>query len=132
MRRFLASLALASSITMVAAPAAFAHQCVIASRSAQGDAGAQHSKVWGVLPLAVVFGFIHEGIGEPLTPAQIDWAVGEAVSQGLPAGGWTIRIDKTIGEGSSNPNLADGKGLDHLAQSVGAQIVGIYLAALDH
>ena len=133
MRRFLASLALAGSITIVAAPAVFAHECVIANRSAQGDAGAQHSKNWGVLSLADVFGFIHEVVqGPALTPSQTSWAVAEAISQGLPAEGWTTRFDKTIGAGSSNPNLADGKGLDHLAGSVGPQIVGIYFQALEH
>jgi hypothetical protein len=70
--------------------------------------------------------------GPALTPSQIDWAVSEAVAQGLPADGWVTRADKTIGEGSSNPNLANGKGLDHLADSVGPQIVGIYFQALGH
>ena len=51
-----------------------------------------------------------------------------AVAAGLPADGWVIRTDKTIGEGSNNPNLANGKGLDHLVDSVGGTIVGIYLA----
>ncbi len=133
MRRMLVSLVLAGSLVAVAAPAVLAHECVIASRSAQGDAGAQHSGRWGNLGLADVFGFIHTAVGgAPLTASQITWAVNEAVAQGLPAGGWTIRVDKTIGEGSKNPNLADGKGLDHLAQSVGGQIVGIYFAALGH
>jgi hypothetical protein len=43
-----------------------------------------------------------------------------------------VRADKTIGEGSANPNLADGRGLDHLADTYGAQLVGIYFAALGH
>ena len=133
MRRILLSLALAASVSAVAAPAVFAHECTIASRSAQGNISAQHSANWMNLGLADVFGFINEEVGGPaLTPAQIDWAVAEAVAEGLPAGGWTTRADKTIGEGSSNPNLANGKGLDHLADSVGPQIVGIYFAALGH
>ena len=102
MRRVLLSLALAGSISAVAAPAVFAHECTIASRSAQGDAGAQHSANWATLGLADIFGFIHGEVGGPaLTPAQIDWAVAEAVAEGLPAGGWVTRADKTIGEGSS-------------------------------
>lgn len=133
MRRLMLSLALAASISAVAAPAVFAHECVIASRSAQGDTGAQHSDNWTTLGLADVFGFIHTVVGgQPLTADQIAWAVDEAIAQGLPAGGWVTRTDKTIGEGSKNPNLADGKGLDHLADSVGPQIVGIYFAALGH
>ena len=133
MRRLFLSLALAASVSVVAAPAVFAHECVIASRSAQGNANAQHSANWGTLSLADVFGFIHEAVGgDPLTSGQIAWAVHEAIAEGLPAGGWTTRFDKTIGEGSKNPNLANGKGLDHLADSVGEQIVGIYFQALGH
>jgi hypothetical protein len=133
MRRVFLSLALAGSISAVAAPAVFAHECVIASRSAQGNAGAQHSKNWATLGLADVFGFIHGAVGgDPLSPTQIAWAVDAAVDAGLPAEGWTTRMDKTIGEGSSNPNLADGKGLDHLSAAVGEQIVGIYFQALGH
>jgi hypothetical protein len=132
-RRLLISLALAGSLVAVAAPAVFAHECVIASRSAQGDRGALHSDNWFRLGLADVFGFINGEVGGPaLTADQITWAVGEAIRQGLPADGWVTRADKTIGEGSNNPNLANGKGLDHLADSVGAQIVGIYFAALGH
>jgi hypothetical protein len=131
MRRVLLSLALAGSISAVAAPAVFAHECVIASRSAQGDAGALNSAKWMRLSLADVFGFINQEVGGPaLTADQITWAASEAVAEGLPADGWVIRSDKTIGEGSSNPNLADGKGLDHLADSVGPQIAAIYFKAL--
>ena len=133
MRRVLFSLALAASISAVAAPAVFAHECVIASRSAQGDAGALHSANWMRLTLQDIFGFINGDVGGPaLTPDQITWAVNEAVAEGLPADGWVTRADKTIGEGSNNPNLANGKGLDHLVDSVGGQIVGIYFQALAH
>ena len=135
MRRVLFSLALAASISAVAAPAVLAHECTIASRSAQGDAGALHSANWMRLGLADVFGFIHLEIGNgapPLTQDQITWAVGEAIAEGLPADGWVTRADKTIGEGSKNPNLANGKGLDHLADSVGPQIGAIYFMALGH
>jgi hypothetical protein len=86
-----------------------------------------------MLSLRAIFGFIHLPVGgSALTPAQIDWAVGEAANQGMPADGWLIRSDKTIGEGSSNPNLADGKGVDHLVDAYGVQIVGIYFQALGH
>jgi hypothetical protein len=133
MRRFLVGLILAGSLTAVAAPAALGHECTIASRSAQGDAGALHSSNWIRLGLADIFGFINFAVGgPPLTAGQITWAVNEAIAEGLPAGGWVIRSDKTIGEGSANPNLANGKGLDHLVDAVGGQIVGIYFQALGH
>jgi len=129
MRRFVLSFVLAGSLLAIAAPAVLGHECTIASRSAKGDAGALHSANWGRLTLQDVFGFINTEVGgRPLTPAEIDQAVGMAVAAGLPANGWVIRTDKTIGEGSNNPNLANGKGLDHLVDSAGPTIVGIYFA----
>jgi hypothetical protein len=135
MRRLFLSLVLAGSITAVAAPAVFAHECFIVSRSDQGDAGALHSGAWARITLTDVFGFINEVVGGPaLSPSQITWAVNTATAApyNLPLDGWVVRSDKTIGEGSKNPNLANGKGLDHLADAVGGQIVGIYFQALGH
>ena len=132
-RRGLVASLLAGTLLVGTAGVALGHECVISSRSAKGDAGALHSGRWGNLALADVYGFIHAAVGgAPLTPSQIEWAVGESIRQGLPAGGWVIRVDKTIGEGSSNKNLANGKGLDHLQALVGEQVVGIYFAALGH
>jgi hypothetical protein len=132
-RRGIVASLLAGSLLLGTAGVAFGHECVISSRSAQGDAGALHSGRWVRLGLADVYGFIHMVVSGPaLTPAQIDWAVAESIAQGLPADGWVIRSDKTIGEGSKNTNLANGKGLDHLEDLVGAQVVGIYFAALGH
>jgi len=132
-RRGLAASLLACTFLVGTAGVVLGHECVISSRSAQGDAGALHSSHWSNLTLADVFGFINSDVGGPaLSPEQISWAVDEAIAEGLPAGGWVIRSDKTIGEGSSNPNLADGKGLDHLVDLVGARIVAIYFAALSH
>ena len=127
MRRLFASLVLSATLLAVAVPIVAAHECVISSRSAHGDTGADHSDRWARLALSDVFGFIHTVVdGDPLTPDQIDEAVEIAVDQGLPADGWLVRIDKTIGEGSKNSNLTNGKGLDHLEGLVGEQIVGIY------
>ena len=132
-RRGLAASLLAATMLIGTAGVALGHECVISSRSAQGDAGALHSGRWIRLGLAEVYGFINQDVGGPaLTPAQIAWAVGESIEPGLPANGWVIRADKTIGEGSKNPNLANGKGLDHLEDLVGAQVVGIYFQALTH
>jgi hypothetical protein len=132
-RRGLAASLLAGTLLIGTAGVALGHECVISSRSAQGDAGALHSGRWVRLGLGDVYGFINQLVGGPaLTPAQIDWAVAESIDQGLPADGWVIRGDKTIGEGSKNKNLGNGKGLDHLEELVGAQVVGIYFAALGH
>ena len=133
MRRMLVGLGLAVSLAGAGAPTVLGHECFIANRSAQGDAGALHSGSWVRIALADVFGFINQFVGGPaLTSSQITWAVNTAVAQGLPADGWVVRSNKTIGEGSSNPNLANGKGLDHLADVYGPQLVGIYFAALSH
>jgi hypothetical protein len=129
MRRLGLSIVLAGSLLAATATAVLGHECTIASRSAQGDAGALHSSRWVRLTLEEVFGFIGGEVGgRDLTADEIDQAVGMAVAAGLPADGWVIRSDKTIGEGSSNPNLANGKGLDHLIDSAGPTIVGIYFA----
>jgi hypothetical protein len=133
MRKFVVSLVLAGAVVTAGAPAVLGHECYIANRSAQGDAGALHSANWTQLSLATIFGFINQFVGGPaLTQPQMDWAVSEAVAQGLPSDGWVVRSDKVIGENSSNPNLANGKGLDHLADTFGPQLIGIYFAALGH
>jgi len=127
MRRILAGLLLSGLLLTVAAPIVAAHECIIANRSAQGDAGADHSGNWERLTLADIFGFIHGVVGgDPLTAEQIDAAVDIAVAQGLPEDGWLTRGDKTIGDPAKNRNLGDGKGLDHLSIAYGEQIVGIY------
>jgi len=129
MRRLGLSIVLAGSLLAATATAVLGHECVIASRSAQGDTGALHSANWGRLTLQDVFGFIGPEVGgRPLTPEEIDQAVAMAIDAGLPADGWVTRTDKTIGEGSKNPNLANGKGLDHLVDSAGPTIVGIYFS----
>jgi hypothetical protein len=131
MRRILAGLLLSGLLLTVAAPIVAAHECVIANRAAQGDAGADHSGNWERLTLADIFGFIHGVVGGPaLTADQIEDAVEIAVDQGLPVDGWLTRGDKTIGDPTKNPNLADGKGLDHLSIVYGEQIVGIYFQVL--
>jgi hypothetical protein len=131
MRRLLVSFALVGTLLTAAAPAVLGHECYIVNRSAAGDAGALHSGNWVRLTVADIFGFIHQFAGGPaLSPSQITWAVNAAVAAGIPADGWVTRADKTIGEGSSNPNVADGKGLDYLAVSFGPQFVAIYFAAL--
>jgi hypothetical protein len=121
---------LASALTAMSVGAVAAHECVISSRSAQGDEGAVNSKVWDKLFLADVLGFIHEEVGGPaLTADQIAWAV---ANRGDLPEYWVTRFDRTVGAGSSNPNLADGRGLDHLVPMVGEQVVALYFAALEH
>ena len=95
--------------------AASAHECFIASRSDKGDAAATHSDRWFVLTVADIANF---------TPPGTDHAcfIAYWTSHGGPAS-ITVRSDKTIGEGSANPNLANGKGLDHAEDVFGALLL---------
>jgi hypothetical protein len=133
-RRFSASAVAAGALILTLAGTASAHECIISSRSAQGNlqAGA-HAKVWQYLPLEVVFTqFLPSETGQPaLNADQLAWAMEQSAAAGIPAV-FTIRTDKTIGEGSNNPNLANGKGLDHAVDLYGDALGGIYFAALGH
>lgn len=85
-RRLGPSIVLAGSLLAATATAVAAHECTIASRSAQGDAGALHSSRWVRLTLQDVFGFIGGEVGgRNLTPDEIDQAVGMAIDAGPPA-----------------------------------------------
>jgi hypothetical protein len=85
--------------------AASAHECFIASRSDTGNQMALHSGRWIALTAADIAMFTPPGTDQQCFIAY--W-----LAHGGPAS-LTVRSDKTIGEGSSNPNLANGKGLDH-------------------
>jgi hypothetical protein len=121
LRRTVISLLLAGMLAIASVGSAFAHECVISSRSAQGDQGATNSKVWDKLYLSTILGAF---LG--LTDDQVAWALD---NRGDLPEYWVTRIDKTIGEGSSNPNVANGKGLDLLVDLVGPQIFGLAAAA---
>jgi len=133
LRRAIAATILASVLVLPAAGTVLGHECYIVSRSDTGDAHAADSKAWDWLTLHDVFAFVlPEVTGWPtLTDSQIDWAVAQATAQGIP-NAWVTRSNKTIGEGSANPNLANGKGLEHLADVYGPQLGAIYFAALQH
>ena len=117
-RRSLLAAVLASALAMLSIGSAAAHECIVSSRSAQGDeAAATNSKVWDKLYLTTILG---QFLG--LTPAQVAWAMD---NRGDLPEFWVIRVDKTIGAGSSNANLADGTGLDHLIQLVGQDVFAL-------
>ena len=121
-RRFLASVALAAAAVLMMASTAFAHECFIANRSAQGNANVTHSDRWVTVSVA-------DFANSPDFPPGVDpdcfiayWS-----SHGGPAS-FTVRSDKTIGEGSQNPNLGNGSGLDHIEDAYGA-LLGAALGA---
>jgi hypothetical protein len=108
----------AAAAVLLSGTAASAHECFIANRSDQGDAAAAHSSQWMALTVADIANF---------TPPGTDHAcfIAYWTSHGGPAS-LTVRSDKTIGEGSNNPNLANGKGLEHAQDVFG----GLFVAAL--
>ena len=117
-RRSVLAAVLASALAMLSIGSAAAHECIISSRSAQGnEAAATNSKVWDKLHLSTILG---QFLG--LTPPQVAWAMD---NRGDLPEFWVIRVDKTIGTGSSNPNLADGTGLDHLIQLAGPNVFAL-------
>ncbi len=113
-RRSLVAALLAAVLAIASVGSAFAHECVISSRSSQGNEGATHSKVWDKLTLQLI---LVEFFG--LNDEQAAWGV---ENRGDLPEYWVIRTDKTIGAGSHNPNLADGRGLDHLEALVGFEV----------
>ena len=119
-RRFLASVALAAALVLVMASTVFAHECFIANRSAQGNANATNSGRWATLVLA-------DFVNSPGFPVDPDCFIAYWSSNGGPDS-FTVRIDKTIGEGSQNPNLGNGSGLDHIEDAYGA-LAGAAFAA---
>jgi hypothetical protein len=100
--------------------AAWAHECYIANRSDTGNTAARHSSRWTVLTVADIATFTPPGTDQACFVAY--WT-----SHGGPAS-FTVRSDKTIGEGSANPNLANGKGLEH-AEDVFGGLFGAAVAA---
>jgi hypothetical protein len=115
MKKLLATVAMTGMILVLPATAAFAHDCFVANRSTQGALGAGHS--------ALATGFAHGWVTFPVADilaqtqvSDVDAALAEWVAAGHPAA-FATRVDKVIGEGSSNPNFGNGRGLEHFSES---------------
>ena len=136
LRRITSASLLSLLILAVGASSAFAHECFNASRSEQGNTGAQHSENWFNLSLEFVFTVILPGdTGITLTDEQLAWALDQADAAGIPSG-FVIRSDKTLGfngKGELTPGFDrhghDGRGIDHAVDAYGDQIFGIFFAA---
>lgn len=137
MRRRLATASLLSLLILtVGATSVFAHECFNASRSAQGNTGAQHSDNWFNLTVELVYtAILPDETGITLTADQLAWALDQADEAGIPSG-FVIRSDKTIGVtkgGKTAPgfekNGGDGRGIDHAVDAYGDQLFGIFFAA---
>lgn len=121
-RHLLTITAATTALTLTAATAASAHECYIEPRSDQGNAGASNSPVWDTVTIQTILTDFLQ-LPEPLNSCVL----GKWTADGRPAT-FTFRTDKVIGEGSANPNLANGKGLEHAAD-VYEPIIGGYIAA---
>jgi hypothetical protein len=117
--------AVTAAVVLGTTGTAYAHECFIANRSAQGNASATHSDRWITVT-------VEDFVNSPDFPPGVDpdcfldyW-----LSNGGPES-FTIRSDTTIGEGSANPNLGDGKGVDHIEDAYGALLgAGLEACAL--
>ena len=103
---------------------AFAHECFNANRSAQGNAGASNSQRWLTVHIGEFYGDPELG----LTAQQAADAEALALQMGVPES-FTIFIgNHTIAEGTPsmdrNGHASDGKGIDHIFDAYGAQLVG--------
>ena len=133
-RKTAATLALTVGLIGVGAGAASAHECYVANRSAQGNAGASNSANWYTLHLEELFRSGHEFLGGPaLTDAQVQTALAMAAEQGVPSSftlfeRFTIPRSQAELEQVSSAS-SDGKGIDHFFVKYGDTIVGIFFAA---
>jgi len=138
MRRVLArSILVGSLAATLLTGTALGHECFIASRSDTGDLTAgSHSEVWlTVATLEELFVEVPQFVPElnlpPLTPAQLEWAVGQARAAGMP-NQFTIFIgNHVIAEGTPamEKHSADGKGVDHVFDWLPV-VLGIYVQAI--
>lgn len=106
------------AVALAASPA-MAHECFIVGMSEHSQA--QNSQVWSEVTLS---GALQEFFGVASSGCA-DAAQAYAAANGAETR-FLIRNDKTIGEGSSNPNLANGSGLEHAEDSpITQQAVGL-------
>ncbi|HKX66423.1 MAG TPA: hypothetical protein VJN29_04280 [Intrasporangium sp.] len=133
-RKTAATLALTVGLVGIGAGAASAHECYVANRSAQGNAGASNSANWYTLHLEELFRSGHEFLGGPaLTDAQVQTALAMAADQGVPSS-FTLferfTIPRSQGElAEVSSKSSDGKGIDHFFAKYGDTIVGVFFAA---
>lgn len=109
MRRLGVVLATTATSMLMIGGVASAHECFIENRSDKGDAqAAAHSQRWDVVTVQMIAGFVAEEVPGLDTDCFVDFWL----DNGGPAS-ITVHTGHTIGGGSSNPNTANGKGLEH-------------------
>lgn len=116
----------AVALVLLAGPAA-AHECFVASRSAQGNAAVgAHSAAWDAVTLDTI---LTQFIGVPQSVA--DCVEANAGTFGIPAS-FVFAGKQAVGQGGviaeNNPNLtakglsSNGKGIDHAQDAYGDAI----------
>lgn len=131
-RRSIAAAAIACAALFGTSGTALAHECFNASRSAQGNTGADNSPVWETVQLAEFFADPSLG----LSATQQSQALQLAEEQGIPSS-FTIYVGNhtlltRANSGTDTPAVdkhsADGKGIDHIFDAYGDQLIGIVIA----
>jgi hypothetical protein len=107
-KKMLATIVLVGAMLVLPASAAFAHDCFIVNRSSQGAQSAAHSGRWVTFDMAATFAAA--GV------TSVEGAMADWLGQGYKAF-YASRTDTLLGANSSNPNLGNGKGLDHFSKS---------------
>ena len=130
-RKTLLTLVLTAGMVGGSAGIASAHECYVAKRSAQGDAGAAKSAQWETVALSDLFASAHRFLGgRALTVTEVQTAVQRATAAGVPLTfttfdgmlpGYLERDHEATSAKSS-----DGKGVDHFITAYGQTIAGIY------
>ena len=126
--------AIAAVLLLAAVPgSAFAHECFNASRSAQGNVGADNSPRWLTLQISEFFTDPELGLS-PSEQATALALLAQAQANGEVPNDVTIYIgNHTIAEDTPsmdrNGHAADGSGIDHFFDAYGAQLFGILCTA---
>jgi hypothetical protein len=133
-RKTLLTLVATTGLLTAGAATASAHECFIANRSAQGNAGASNSANWATLEMADLFAEAHNFFGgEPLTEAQLETALQMTEEQGIPLSLTTFTrftIPRSLDEFDElSAASGDGKGVDHFFATHGEQLYVIFTTA---
>lgn len=133
MTRWGAGLALAGALVVGSGAGAFAHECINASRSAQGNTAAgAHSQAWFTLHVAdALAGDVESGL---ITEEQADCILSALNEAGVPMS-FTIHVKGANGNdgtlAANNPNdglMTNDRGVDSLFAAWGDEIFGSFAA----
>ncbi|GAA4375829.1 hypothetical protein [Agromyces bauzanensis] len=127
-----AGIGLAAAISLGSGMAAYAHDCYVPNRSAQGNAGVSNSQAWFTLYIPdALAGDVANGV---ITTEQAD-CIFDLYTQGGGPEVVSIMYKGAAGQGgligANNPNdwlMSNGTGVDHFFDTYGGLIFGSYEA----